>query len=83
MDFLGNPPSDAKSANLDVGYERVTLGLREWVPKYRDSMEDESLSNLSFKDFVSLSKLLWLLVEGYEKKIISLLRKLEAKKSVE
>ncbi|WKA05120.1 hypothetical protein VitviT2T_023104 [Vitis vinifera] len=43
-------------------------------------MGDESLYDLSFGKFVSFSKFLDLLVEGYEKEIVSLLRKSEAKK---
>ena len=40
----------------------------------------ESLSNLSYKKFISLSKFVGLSVDGHEKKIASLLRKMETRK---
>ncbi|RVW14730.1 hypothetical protein CK203_092626 [Vitis vinifera] len=63
---------------LYVGSEKV-VALENGSSR-RDSMGDESLYDLSFGKFVSFSKFLDLLVEGYEKEIVSLLRKLEAKK---
>ncbi|RVW91332.1 hypothetical protein CK203_035414 [Vitis vinifera] len=67
------------------GYGMLYVGSEEVVAlengsSRRDSMGDESLYDLSFGKFVSFSKFLDLLVEGYEKEIVSLLRKLEAKK---
>ena len=64
--------------NLDLGSEEV-VALENGGSR-RDSMGDESLYDLSFGKFVSFSKFLDLLVEGYEKEIVSLLRKSEAKK---
>lgn len=40
----------------------------------------KNLTNLSFWNFVSFNKCLGLLVEGFEKKVESLLRKLVARK---
>ncbi|RVW91388.1 hypothetical protein CK203_035449 [Vitis vinifera] len=67
------------------GYGMLYVGSEEVVAlengsSRRDSMGDESLYDLSFGKFVSFSKFLDLLVEGYEKEIVSLLRKSEAKK---
>lgn len=75
IDFLENHSRNAKYTTLEL-YSRE-VASRNGSPS-QDSMGDVGL--LSFRKFVSFSKFLGLLVDGFEKEIVTLLSKLNVKK---
>lgn len=77
IDFLENHSRNAKYTTLEL-YSRE-VASRNGSPS-QDSMGDVGLLDLSFRKFVSFSKFLGLLVDGFEKEIVTLLSKLNVKK---
>lgn len=76
IDFLENHSRNAKCTTLEL-YSRE-VASRNGSPS-QDSMGDVGLLDLSFRKFVSFSKFLGLLVDGFEKEIVTLLSKLNVK----
>lgn len=72
-----NQLKDVETASLEVCNEEATSGFGN---PSKGPLEVESLSNLSFQNLVSFSKFVGLQVDGHEKEIASLLRKMETRK---
>ena len=70
-------PKDVKDPNLEVCSKE---GVSGFGSPNRGPSDVESLSNPFCHKFISFSKFLGLLVIGYEKEIVSLLRKMETRK---
>lgn len=75
--FPKNQPKDAKTVNLEVCSGEGTSGFRS---SNRGPLEVESLSDLSFQKFISFMKFVGLPMDGHEKEIAPLPRKLETRK---
>ena len=77
VESLEHQPKDTEKANQEVCSEEGNSGCKS---PSRGSSVAKCLSDPSFQKFLSFSKFLGLLVDGNEKEIASLLRKMESRK---